>query len=495
MILYIALFSLFFSYQLYDSLYRLQLASYQNESYLKYYFKYFKEKELWLIIFLPLLLFNSTEILVSILVICSLAIRRKNRKKLVFTARVKRLIGLLLVVISIVVSLIYYLGLVNYVYFYLLCLTVNFTVITCNLILSPYEKYLKNNFIKLAKQKISKVDIKIIGITGSYGKTSTKEFLNSLLENYFNVLKTPNSFNTPMGITKVINNNLKESNQYFITEMGARKRYEIKELTDIVKPDLAVLTWIGVQHLDTFKTIDNIIKTKFEIVENLKEGGVAFLNTDCEYIRNYPVADKKIITFGFENADYTAKNIKYTNEGTSFDIYYSDEFLLDVEVKLLGKYNVYNLLVSVAVAHYLGLSLNQIKASTYTIQSVKNRLEIKNNKKLTIIDDSYNSNPLGFLMALTVLGQMYGEKYLITPGMVELGDLCEEEHKKVAGKIDQTVDFIILTGENGLILKQYLNSKNVYLAKDFKDAMDIFHKIYDGREAILLLENDLPDIY
>ncbi len=294
--------SIFLIYRIYDSIYKLQLSGYNNAD----YFKWMKSNllryhEIVLYLTLPFLMYTDyllIRILVCLYIVYVFVITKKNRKKLMLTPRIGRLLMISIILgIGIVIVLNYKISLFNSLY--LISVFNYFLMISSNIMLSPFEKYVHSKFKKLAISKIKDFDVDVIGITGSYGKTTTKEYIYTLLCNYFKVRKTPNSYNTPMGISKTINEKLKFNDEIFIAEMGARRVGEIKEITDMIRPKYGVITWIGVQHLETFENIQSIINTKFELIESLPKDGVGFINTDCANIRKYQISNTcKIVTFG-----------------------------------------------------------------------------------------------------------------------------------------------------------------------------------------------------
>ena len=176
------------------------------------------------------------------------------------------------------------------------------------LINTPIENNINNNFCKKATKTLKSIpDFKVVGITGSYGKTSTKYIINTILSQKYNSLMTPESYNTTMGVVKTINDKLKPIHQLFVCEMGAKYKGDIKEICDIVHPDFGVVTAIGPQHLDTFGTVENVAKTKLELVDSLPDNtGIAFVNWEDENIRKAKIT-KKIVKYGLnKSADYYA---------------------------------------------------------------------------------------------------------------------------------------------------------------------------------------------
>ena len=360
----------------------------------------------------PLYLFIFYIIAMLILILAFLRIYKAHNKKLPFkiTSRVKRIMFLDYFVFFLLELIFYFLmkEIVSYAGCLLMFIGFNsYLLILVVFMLKPAEKMIFNHYKKMALEKLKKMpDLKVIGITGSFGKTSTKMILNTILNTTYKGFYTPASFNTPNGLLMTINGEKTIFNDYFISEMGAKKVNEIKEICDLVHPKYGILTSIGPAHLETFKTLENIQKTKFELIESLPEDGIGILNKDDEYQRNYKLKNKvKIIWIGIENdADVMAQDIKVTSKGTSFKIYFPKEKkTLDLKTELLGNKNIYNILASCALAHALGVSDNALIKGVSALRPASHRLEIKNIGKMTIIDDSFNSNPVGAKNALEVL--------------------------------------------------------------------------------------------
>jgi UDP-N-acetylmuramoyl-tripeptide--D-alanyl-D-alanine ligase len=382
--------------------------------------------------------------------------------------------------------------------------------IIANTINMPLENINNNRYIKDAKRIIdSRPDLITIGITGSYGKTSTKYYLHKLLSAKFNTLMTPESFNTTLGVVKTIRNELQPTHEVFVCEMGMMWKGDIAELCDIAKPKHAMLTSIGAQHLETMKTQENIIKEKFSITDTITDG-ICFLNYDNEFIKNHVKEhklDKNIIRYGIyeqtstnsDGLDYVAKNISVSENGTSFTISAGEE-QQTFETTLIGSHNVQNIVGAIAVAHKLGVKLSELILPVKRLETAPHRLEIKKNGNTVIIDDSFNSNPIGAKAALDTLRLFEGTRVLITPGMVELGDKLFELNKELGKQAADSCDYALLIGE-----KQAVPIKEGLLEAGFtQDKIHVFNSFNDGmtfanglkeEKKIILIENDLPDNY
>lgn len=462
---------------------------------------------------ISLLLFNELNpilyiyfyVILFILIYSSILNYKNYNKKLPlrFTKRLIRIFSLDVLFYILIGFFSYKLNLLKFISYMLLYTSLNYLILILIIfILKPIELIIFNRYKKKALDKLNKMnDIKIIGITGSFGKTSTKMILNDILNVKYKGFCTPKSFNTPNGILKSINEEKTIFNDYFICEMGARKVGEIKYLCNLVKPKYGIITSIGACHLETFKTIENILKTKFELADFLPSDGILILNKDDEYIKKYKFSSKaKVYYISLnEKADAYAKNIKITSEGTSFDLYIKDE-KINVKTSLLGQKNIYNILSSSLMAYLLGLSLKEIKKGISNIKPISHRLEIKKVNNLTIIDDSYNSNPIGAKNALEVLSLMKGEKIIITPGMVEMGKEEENLNYNFGKDMANICDKFYLIGKKRSkpIIKGILEINKNADIKVFNKFDDAYNDVIKGvkrKNVTLLIENDLPDLY
>lgn len=433
----------------------------------------------------------------------------QGKKPFVVTSRVKRLIFTLVVIFGLMSAFCvvnYSKSNVNYYYlmyalFGYLAYIVSYIV---NIINMPIEKCVYYYYKNMALTKLNSMsNLKKIGITGSYGKTTSKNILNDILNMRYNSFATPKSFNTPYGLMNSINNNLDKFDDVFIAEMGACKKGDITELCKFIKPKYGIITKIGMAHLETFKSIENTVCEKFRLVEMLPSDGVCVLNRDDEFQRNYKIKnDCKVIWIGIDNsADVMASNIKIDSTGMSFDVTFYGKDKYNFKTNILGRANIYNILAGSAMGECLGVSIEDIKNAVSRLKPTEHRLELKKyNDNLTIIDDAFNSNPEGSKMALEVLSLMNGYKIVVTPGMIELGSMQDELNFNFGEYISEVSDMVILVGENqtkpiynGLINKGY-NEDNIYVINDVKEAFKIINKL-NKKNMYVLLENDLPDIF
>lgn len=374
-----------------------------------------------------------------------------------------------------------------------------------NIVITPVLQLINLRYINEAKNIIkTNKKLKIIGITGSYGKTSTKNIIYQILSQKFSTVMTPKSYNTTLGVVKSIREDIKPYTEIFVCEMGAARLGEIKEICEIATPDYSVITSIGPQHLSTFKSMGNIVQGKFEIVNYAKENSVAILNTDNEYIKNNienQVHGKRTIEYSISDSKqkYHVENIHMNDSGSIFTVVCENN-KLELETKLLGRHNIYNIVCAVAISKELGMKDVEIQKSIKKLKPVEHRLQLKSMNGILALDDAFNSNPEGSKMAIECL-TMFEDKYkvLVTPGMIELGEQEYELNKKF-GEYATKCDYVFLVGDkttkpikDGMDGLQYTNYE---IVKDVYEAFERLMKIKEQHpNLIALFENDLPDSY
>lgn len=433
-----------------------------------------------------------------------------SKTPLVFTNRVKRLYVSMVIVLLLATFGFIELGNVlpdslNKLFLYLSSVLLPVFVCAAAVLVSPVEHMIKMHFYNDAKNKINKYNKLIkIGITGSYGKTSTKFILGKILEQKYKVLVTPNSYNTPMGVAKTIREKLNDDTEVFVAEMGARHIGDIKELCDLVHPKYGIITSIGKQHLETFKTIENVANTKYELIESLPDDGIAFFPDDgsfCTKLYNKTNIEKALYGLNNKNLSITADNIEVQSNGSRFVLRSCDGQECICETSLLGIHNILNIVGCAEIARKLGLSMQQISDGIRNIEPVPHRLQlIPTANGLTVIDDAFNSNPAGTRAALDVLRQFKGRKIVITPGMVELGSEQEHENYKFGQNLAHSADIVMLVGEKitepiaeGLF-KEGFNKDMAFKMHNLNEATKKLQQISRIGDVVLF-ENDLPDNY
>lgn len=426
-------------------------------------------------------------------------------KKLVFTNRIKRLFTMMLTLEVIGVSLVI-IFLPNYLISLLAPL---FYIIPWLLIilsasfLMPLEEAIRNHYMRDAKNILSQhTNLRTIGITGSYAKTSTKNIAYQILSQRYYCFMTPSSYNNKMGITISIRKYLKSLHEVFLCEMGADHLHEIDELSKFVEVDIAMITAVGPQHIQTFGSIENILHEKMRLVENLNKDGIAIMNRDNEYIRNYRIKSScRKIWYGIDekDVDYRAIDIRYHKGGTSFKVVCHNE-VYEFTSKLLGSHNVMNILAGIALGDVLQVPFKDMQKAVKELNYIKHRLELVDKDNYTLIDNSYNSNPVSASYALDVLSRMDGRRILITPGFIDLGEIENEENRKFGRMMKSKCDEVILVGKRqtqsimkGLI-DVHMPYENVHVVKNIQEAFVLLQTIVKDGDTVLL-ENDLPDAF
>ena len=381
-----------------------------------------------------------------------------------------------------------------------------FWVLTAAFLMRPVEARVQEGFKRQARQRLrERRDLKIIGITGSYGKTSTKFVIAEILKQRYNVLASPGSYNTPMGLCLVINNMLKPEHQVLVVEMGIRHPGDMRELCGVVRPHIAVETSVGVAHLESMGSIENIAKEKGDLVECLRSDGITVLNADDERVdamsARAPGRVLRVSAEGDDRADITASDIRYGAEGAQFTVRDDSGEQQTFRTRLLGRHNVVNILLGIAVGRAMDLRLRQMVYAVERLEPVEHRLYLRKHGSITIIDDAFNSNPVGARSAVEILGEFRdGRRVIVTPGMIELGERQFEENKRLGEYIADHVDLALLVGDEqtrpiqeGLKARQFPEDK-WKVVRSLHEAQ-AYLKSYLQPGDTVLYENDLPDQY
>ena len=427
----------------------------------------------------------------------------KFKTPLVYTMRVKRLFATDIILFAAIAALaVLFAGAWAMAIIGAALVLSNLIMLLANFINTPIEKAINRYYYNDAKRIIeSNKGLIVIGVTGSFGKTSTKNYLAGVLAEKYNVLVTPGNFNTLLGVIRTIREQLRPYHQVFIVEMGAKQKNDIKEICDLVHPTIGIVTAVGEMHLETFKTIENIQDTKFELINSLPADGLGVINNDSHCISSYKgiKSQCKLIRYAVEaDGDYKATDVKYGANGVSFTLNGGEQF----GSRLLGVGNLLNILATTAVADYLGVPTNKQKNAIARLQPVEHRLSMKVSNGITVLDDAYNSNPQGAKMALGVLkGFAVGDgnkRIVITPGFVEMGARQAQANKELGRTIAESCDYAIVVNatnrdairsgieEGGMAAEKY------FLADSLNHAHARLAQILKAGDVVLY-ENDLPD--
>ncbi len=458
--------------------------------------------------FFPLTVWGASAIL---LIYAVVELRRKYKIKIAYTPRVLRLFGTSYLLLACAVGLpLLFSGLSDVVVTLLaasvsgLLALVELPVLLAALLNSPIEKGINRWYYNDAKKLLaSRKDLLVIGVTGSFGKTSTKNALYRILSEKYNVLVTPGNFNTLLGVIRTVREQLKPFHQVFIVEMGAKQRGDIQEICDLVHPSIGIVTSVGEMHLETFKTLRNIQDTKFELIRSLPADGLGVINADSAGVAGYDYSDVAcpVLRYGMESPDldYRASDLKYSSQGLAFSISKND-----FEMSLLGTGNVLNVTAAVAVADHIGIPTTVQKNAVAKLRPVLHRLSMRNAGGFTVLDDAYNSNPEGAKMALDVLSRFNladgARRIVITPGFVEMGERQAEANRAFGRRIAEVADIAVIVNKlnrEALVggLKDAGFPAGRLVEADSLAQASAFLRANTKVGDILLYENDLPDTF
>ncbi len=437
--------------------------------------------------------------------------RKKYKKPLVFTRRVKRLYFTELAIMLVVMAALYvtWLGTTGLYYACLagvFFITFSYAVtLAVNWLMQPVERRINRRYVADARQRLAQMPhLAVIGISGSYGKTSTKHYLNQILSEQYSVLMTPKSYNTLMGVVRTIREMLKPEHEIFICEMGAVKLGDVQEICDMVHPHYGIITAVGEQNLDTFKTIENVQRAQYELADALPADGLAVVNADYPSLPTRPVAGVPCLHYAVRDGkgvDYHLDDISYTPQGTTFTVV-GEGRRLPLSTRLVGEFNLSDLLAAVVIAMKLHVSDNKIQHAVAQIEQLEHRLNMSLDPHgFTVIDDTHYSNPRSSRNALGVLASMTGGKRIvITPGLIELGNRQEYFNERFGRLIAQSCDVAIIVGEynRDTIAKGLraggMSPKSVKLVDTLDAARQHMYSIVKPGDTVLY-ENDLPDTF
>ena len=385
------------------------------------------------------------------------------------------------------------------------------TLPLANMLMTPVEAVIRQSYLRNAQQALDRAHPTVIAITGSYGKTTTKEYIAHLIGGRYRVLKTPKSYNTLMGVTKVINQILAndQSYDYFIVEMGAYITGEIAAICRLTKPAISLVTAVGPMHLERFGSIDNTARAKYEIIEALPPDGLAVFNDDDPRVkamhdRGYPAQRVGVTRQDAADARLSAHHISMTIDGLAFDVRDAETGEeRHVSAPVYGDHNVSNILMALAVAQYVGLSLAEAVMRVATLEPAEHRLvrRVLPNGVITI-DDAYSTNPIGTRQALRVLALNTGagRRVAITSGMVELGPIQDDENCKLGSAIAAVAtDVVLINGRQTAPIQQGLQSANfpvehLHIVETTAEAVNWMLANTQAGDAVLIM-SDLPDTY
>lgn len=432
---------------------------------------------------------------------------RKNNilsGKLIMSKKMKRIV--FTVSFFYIIPLVLYLINYEYVYFSLLlealfAYFMYFIVWITKIINMPLEYIIDGYYFRIAEEKRNKMkNLKVIGITGTYGKSSTKDIADTILKDFALCQSTPKNLNTLRGLVTTINNYLDESEEIFVVEMGSYKSGEVRALCDLAKPQYAIITNVEESKLNMFSSIEEAVHAKFELVESLGENGVAVLNQDDPWQVKYKVECKckKLWISLNGDADYSAFHIKYSSEGTQFIVKEkktNKEYL--ITTRLLGKHNVYHILSVLAVAREMGMTEDEVIKAVLKLRPLENHLELRNVLYMHQINNTHRSNPQGAKNALDVLKLMPGIKVVVTTGMQTFGEKNQEFNNIFGTQVSQIANYVILIGMENTksvfqgLMESGFDSKKVYIVNRVQDAYTLLQEINSKKGIYALFESDV----
>lgn len=446
-------------------------------------------------------------------------IRRPQIKPLVFTSRARRLFAVAVLLGALIAGVAFAVALVADPVAGALALALlgaGLLVLTpellglANLVLRPVQKLDNARFERRARRKLAQIGPLVIGITGSYGKTTTKGCVAQVADLAGPTLPTPASFNSYLGVIRTINENLRPNHRTFVVEMGAYRRGDIAELCELVAPKIGILTAIGPAHLERFGSLDETERAKGELGEALPADGTFITRADDERCRRAAErSPAKVRLFAPEphpDADAWAEGLELRDGRTHFQLCLragAETLRAPVKARLLGKHNVANLLAAAVVGSELGLAPEQIARALGQVAAPEHRLSTIVNRAagIVVIDDAYNSNPSGAAAALEVLATHPGQRrVLVTPGMVELGEQQDAENERFGAAAAEVCDVVVLVGEEQTApIRRGLEAagfpaEGLRIVADSGGAQKLLAESSRAGDVILF-ENDLPDLY
>ncbi len=371
------------------------------------------------------------------------------------------------------------------------------------LLFQPAAYFLRNRVIrKAAAQMESSKNLLVIGITGSYGKTSTKELLAAILSQRFKVARTREHRNSEIGVALSVLNDLKPEHEVFVVEMGAYNKGGIRLLCDIVKPKMGILTGINQQHLATFGSLENIIAAKYELIESLPGDGTAFFNGNNKYCRELyekTKINKKIVFFPSQNkGDIFIEDVRKGKEAVSFKAADGQGDIADFTVETIGTHNLENLMLAVSCAHHLGMSLEEIASALRKIKSLQTGMRIIGGiGGFDVIDSTYSANPSGVKAHLDHLSLWSGKKVIVMSCLIELAGASREVHREIGKKIGEVCDLAVMVNRGCVreIIKGAAESeggeKKIFFSDSAREIADRVREL-GGEDSVLLLEGRLP---
>jgi len=429
---------------------------------------------------------------------------KRVKVKLVYTLRVKRLLAALLVV-SALMCLLMYRGGLPFGTSALLPLFAPILLLMAMALIWPLEKAIQLLYRADAKTVLEayrKTGLTVIGITGSYGKTTVKNILYAMLSQVAPTLATPASFNTPLGLARCIREELGQEHRFFIAEMGARHPQDIRVLCRMTGPDAGILTSIGPQHLQTMGSLRQVAATKYDLIKALPKAGFAVFANDGKLVKEaWGKTEIAKALVGSPEDDLWAEDVQLTDSGSTFTLCFQDGSRQAVETSLVGEHNIHNILMAAAMARRYGVPLQKIALALMEVPPIPSRLQMHMHQRgYKVINNGFNSNPDSSRKALQVLGSHEGRLIVVTPGFIELGRQEVRSNRRLGNDIAAVAHMAILIGERRTrpiktgLLESGMLEENIKVFPSLMQA-NLFIEDSFGPGDVLLYENDLPDHY
>jgi UDP-N-acetylmuramoyl-tripeptide--D-alanyl-D-alanine ligase len=433
--------------------------------------------------------------------------RTVSKKRLIMTGRAQRIYFIAFAAMAIV-GILYALPGVKLLLWLIPVQAIPLSLALANLLLIPYERSVQKRFWNEAHQKLLSLKPTVIGITGSFGKTSTKHLLGHILELQAPTLITPGSVNTPMGIARIVREQLGSHHRFFVCEMGAYGPGSIARLCRLAPPDVGVITAVGMAHYERFKTLDAVAVTKFELAESVssRNGGVIIAEQVLEFAnaRAFQERHSARTTVVGTGTSATARIVHsaQTETGITADLQWNER-VYTLRAPIYGEHHISNMVLAFVTACLLGVPPEDAAVALASTPQISHRLEVKTGiGGSRLIDDGYNSNPVGFASGLRLLDALRtdgGRRILITPGMVELGPAHQQEHAKIGRLAATHVDILlpVLPQRIESLINSYQQARpdGVVVPCENFAAAQAWLSANVRTEDVVLIENDLPDLY
>lgn len=368
-----------------------------------------------------------------------------------------------------VLSLLYAQPLVDeYLWLLLISLLIPFFIAFFVGLLSFPSEIITDIYMLRAKKKLDRhKKIRVIAVSGSYGKSSTKEYLAHVLSSEFSVVNTPLSNNTPLAIAKTILNKINDTTEIFIVEIGSYKKGEIAKICQMLHPDITITTSVSDQHLSLFGSIEKVLETESELLHAMSKNGLALFNANSPLV--YKLAEKtqkKKLFYGTETAknkskiSILGKDIQAKKQEISFSVKLG-KISYTFSTSLLGVHSVENILPGILIAHKLGLEMSVIRKAVASLQPLPKtmrRVVLQNN--ITVVDDTFNASPESVFSALSYMNLYNKKKFFVMAPLIELGKNAKERHREIGESL-------------GICTKVFVLNKNYY--KQIKEGLNKSH--------------------